>query len=50
MSFPMPREKMLSTTAKYAAKANTVATTTKVVARTCFRDGQVTHRISICSS
>ena len=41
---------MSSTTKKYAANANTAAMTTAVVARTCFQDGHVTRRISICSS
>src|SRR5205807_936306 len=37
---------MLSTTAKYAAKRNTLTMTTAVVPSTCLRLGQVTRRIS----
>jgi hypothetical protein len=49
-SFWMALLTISSTTAKYAAKAKTAMITTTVVARTCFQLGQVTRRISICSS
>ena len=49
-SLLMRLRKIWSITAKYAANANTAIITTTVVARTCFQDGHVTRRISVCSS
>src|SRR4051794_1101093 len=49
-SFVISRPTAASTMAKYAAKAKTAMITTVVVARTCFQVGQVTRRISCCSS